>query len=204
MYNYHWVLDDQGWPHTAVLPDAAVAMDNGAAGVKALGAVAILPTTPGWNTRPMMPPYCTSGDCAEIKNVLELATAPRLLGVPEQQILHISNQVDDVQRNTTLFPSTAAWLNTLHGRHCAAQGIPGIHDFLRASTATVHTEIGSSAWDNVIIGGTRMRDWVAGVFTAPAAVIDKVALGTLEADIPGVQPFPCTVGSPSGAFLTAD
>jgi len=25
--------------------------------------------------------------------------------------------------------------------------------------------------------------------------------GTLEADYPGVQPFPCAVGSPSGAFL---
>ena len=33
------------------------------------------------------------------------------------------------------------------------------------------------------------------------SVIDKIATGTIEASRPGVLPFPCAIGSPSGAFL---
>jgi hypothetical protein len=36
-----------------------------------------------------------------------------------------------------------------------------------------------------------MRDWLAGGFTAPDAVSDRVEEGTLVADYPGVMPFPC-------------
>jgi hypothetical protein len=32
-------------------------------------------------------------------------------------------------------------------------------------------------------------------------VLDRTEEGTLQADHPGVAAFPCTIGSPSGAFL---
>ncbi len=201
-YNYHWVLDDLGWVHTASVPDAALAMDNGVVGVIFLGTVTLPPTFPGWNTQPFMPPYCFTGDCAEIFINLEAATAPRLLGVPEQQIMHISNQIDSTQRNTTLFASNADFVNTLRSSYCDIQGTPGVHSFLRGSSTSIHGQVNNNNWDNAIIGGTRMRDWVAGVMSNPTGVIDKTQEGTLVADFPGVQPFPCTIGSPSGAFLT--
>jgi hypothetical protein len=206
MYNYHWVLDDLAWAHTAAAPDAAVAMDNGTPlGVIAFGSLAVLPTTPGWNTGPVMPPYCRTAACAEIKNTLQLATAPRLRGVPEQQILHVSNQVDTVQVNTTLFPDLPTWTNTLRSRYCAAQGTPGLFNFLSATSTPVHGQITTNNRFNVVsIGGTLMRDWLYGAMTAPASVTDKVAEGTLTTDVPGVLPFPCTPASPSGAFLSLD
>ena len=36
---------------------------------------------------------------------------------------------------------------------------------------------------------------------SPATLIDKVAEGSVVPDINGALPFPCTLGSPSGAFL---
>ena len=35
----------------------------------------------------------------------------------------------------------------------------------------------------------------------PAAVTDRTEEGTLVAAFPGVQPFACDIGSPSGAFV---
>ena len=200
-YNYHWVLDDLGWPHTAAAPDAALGMDNGGLGVIALGAGALVPTSPGWNVGPYLPPYCSAPECFEIFINLEVATSPRLLAVPEQQFLQVTNQIDNTQRSTTLFPSTAAFVNTLRANYCASQGVPGLHAFLRAESTSIHTQMTGGAWDTAVIGGTPMRDWVGGVFSSPATLIDKVATRTLEADYPGVAPFPCTIGSPSGAFL---
>jgi hypothetical protein len=200
-YNYHWVLDDLGWPHTAAAPDAGLGMDNGGLGIIALGAVMLLPESPGWNVGPYLPPYCFTSDCAEIFVNLEAATSPRLLGVPEQRILHVTNQIDNVQQSTTLFPSTAAFVNTLRQSYCDVQGMPGLHAFLRAESSSIHTQMTGSAWDTASIGGTLMRDWLGGVFSSPGTVIDKVATRTLEADYSGVAPFPCPVGSPSGAFV---
>jgi hypothetical protein len=198
-YNYHWVLDDLGWPHTSAAPDAALGIDNGGVGVILLGSLVLAPGF--WNTRPLMPPYCFAAACQEIFVNLEAATVPRLLAVPEQQFLDVSNQIDAVQQVTTMFGSTAAFVNTLRTSYCAIQGTPGLHSFLRASTASVHTQFLGTAFDNAIIGGTRLRDWLGDAMATPAAVVDKTQNGTLEADYPGVAPFPCTVGSPSGAFL---
>jgi hypothetical protein len=39
---------------------------------------------------------------------------------------------------------------------------------------------------------------------SPDAVIDEVATSTIEQDYPGIDPFPCTVGSPGGAFDAPD
>lgn len=200
-YNYHWVLDDLGWPHTTAAPDAGLGMDNGGAGVIALGAITLQPQSPGWNIGPYLPPYCFTPDCFEIFINLEVATSARLLAVPEQQILQVTNQIDNVQRSTTLFPSTAAFVNALRVNYCASQGIPGLHAFLGAESTSLHTQMTGSNWDNETIGGTRMRDWLGGAFSSPASVIDKVATRTLEADYPGVAPFPCPIGSPSAAFL---
>jgi hypothetical protein len=208
-YNYHWVLDDLGWVHTTAAPDASLAMDNGigviagTAGVIAFGSVMLSPTFPGWNAQPFLPPYCYTDACFEIFGNLELATAPRLLGVPEQQFLMISNQVDDVQRNTTQFASTPAFINTLRTNYCSLQGTPGLHSFLRASTPAIHGEVNDNNWNDAIVGGTVLRDWLGDAMSNPAGVIDKTADGTLQADFAGVLPFPCTIGSPSGAFVDA-
>jgi hypothetical protein len=192
-YNYHWVLDDLSWPHTTVLPDASLAMDNGTGGVILLGTITLPPTYPGWNTQPFLPPYCFTGACAEIFDNLELATAPRLLGVPEQQFLNISNQIDSTQQNTTLFPNNAAFVNTLRTNYCHLQGTPGVHSFLRAVSSSIHGEVNTTNWDDGVVDGTAMRDWVGGAMVNPGAVVDKVEEGTLEDDFPGVLPFPCVI-----------
>lgn len=49
LYNYHYVLDDLQWAHTAAWPDASLALDNGetsycdTAGVTAIPGVNALP-----------------------------------------------------------------------------------------------------------------------------------------------------------------
>ena len=60
LYNYHYVLDDLQWAHTAAYPDAALALDNGEAlGVRGLGAIVASDTPPiGWGARSYLPPYC--------------------------------------------------------------------------------------------------------------------------------------------------
>ncbi|MGH7789103.1 MAG: pectin acetylesterase-family hydrolase, partial [Candidatus Binatia bacterium] len=193
-YNYHWMLDDLGWVHTTAIPDAGLAMDNGTpAGVILLGAISLPPTYPGWNTQAFLPPYCFSASCAEIFVNLEAATAPRLLGEPEQQFLHISNQIDDTQRTTTLFPSNAAFVNTLRSSYCDIRGTPGLHSFLRGASMSIHGQLNNANWDNATIDGTVLRDWIGGAMSNPAGVVDRTQPGTLEADYVGVLPFPCAL-----------
>jgi hypothetical protein len=93
------------------------------------------------------------------------------------------------------------FVNELRASYCAIQGTPGVRSFLFASSSSIHGMINDGNWNNAAIGGTRLRDWVGGAFSDPDGVIDKVATGTIEADWPGVQPFPCAIGSPSSAFL---
>ena len=200
-YNYHWMLDDLGWVNTTAVPDAALGMDNGTFGVIALGTIVQPATFPGWNVAPFMPPYCTTPDCAEIFGNLGIATAPRLLGTPYQQILHVSNQVDAVQVNTTLFPSTAAFVNTARATYCSLQGTPGLHSFLRGASTPIHGQVLNANWDTGAIDGVLMRDWVGNAMTNPGSVTDLSEEGTLVVDYPGVQPFACDIGSPSGAFV---
>jgi len=192
-YNYHWMLDDLGWVNTTAVPDAALAMDNGAFGVIALGQIGMPSAYPGWNVRPFMPPYCATPECTEIFGNLEIATSPRLLGTPYQQILDVSNQIDATQVSTTLFPSTAAFVNTTRATYCAIRGLPGLHSFLRGSSTSIHGQLNGSHWDTATIDGTILRDWVAGAMTSPAAVVDRTQEGTLVADYPGVLPFPCAL-----------
>jgi hypothetical protein len=92
-------------------------------------------------------------------------------------------------------------VNELRASYCAIQGTPGVRSFLFASSDPIHGMINDANWNTASIGGTLLRDWVGAALASPDAVIDKIATGTIEADRPGVDPFPCTVGSPSGAFL---
>lgn len=193
IYNYHWVLDDLGWEHTAVLPDAAVGMDNGSAGVILLGAVANLAASPGWGSKPTRAPYCFGTECTEIVTNLERATAARLGAAPEQVILNVTNQVDEVQRSTTLFASMPDFVNTLRAGYCETLGVPGVRWFLRGRSTSIHGQVETSAWNNGVIDGVAMRDWVAGAMGDPAGLVDRVEEGALVADFPGVLPFPCAV-----------
>jgi hypothetical protein len=201
-YNYDFLLDELQWAHTTSVRDAGLGMDNGGSdGVYALGALALFPTSPGWNVRPYLPPYCLDATCAETFIDLAAAQSARLKAVPDQQILVITNQVDTTQVATTNFASVPAFINELRASYCAIQGTPGVRSFLFASSSSIHGMINDSNWNTAAIGGTLLRDWVGGAMSAPDAVIDAIATGTLEADRPGTTPFPCTTGSPSGAFL---
>ena len=201
-FNYHYVLDDLRWVHATLVPDSALGMDNGAGASALRGALALQATSPGWNALPYAAPYCFDPTCAELFTTLQLATAPRLKGTPEQQILNVSNQVDNVQRNVGDFASTQDFVNTLRTKYCSVQGTPGIHAFFYDSTPWIHGMLNSSPdYNGDVLGGVILRDFLGSAMSAPDAVVDHVGEGTLEADFPGVNPFPCTVTSPSGAFV---
>lgn len=201
-YNYHFLLDDLQWAHTTSVQDAGLGMDNGGPdGVFALAAVALLPTSPGWGILPYFAPYCLGPTCAETYINLDQAQSARLKAVPDQQILVVTNQVDSTQVATTNFPSVPAFVNELRASYCDIKGAQGVHSFLFASNSPIHGMINDTSWNQALIGGTLLRDWVAGAMSDPDSVIDKIAIGTIEASRPGVLPFPCATGSPSGAFL---
>ena len=94
-----------------------------------------------------------------------------------------------------------AFVNELRSSYCDIQGAPGVHSFLYASNTAIHGMINDVSWNNAMIGDTLLRDWVGNAMSDPDGVIDKIATGTIEANRPGVLPFPCAIGSPSGAFL---
>lgn len=193
-FNYHWVVDDLGWPRTTGAPDSGLGLDNGQLlGVAGLGLIAQSPTSPGWNTRPLQPPYCLAGGCA-VGPVLQAATAPRLKAVPEQQILNISNQVDATQVATTFFPSTAAWTNALRASYCTLQGTNGVRYFLPAAATPIHTMLRTdSRYTGLLADGVSPAQFLADAFANPDGVVDRVDEGTLTTDVPGVLPFACPV-----------
>ena len=123
LYNYHYVLDDLQWAHTAAWPDAALALDNGQVlGIANLGVILTSTTPPlGWGAKPYMPPYCFANNCG-VGPVLYAASAPRLKAVPEQQFLVLSNQVDSTQVSTTYFPDLVTWINTMRQSYCEHDG----------------------------------------------------------------------------------
>jgi len=203
-YNYHYVLDDLRWTHTTAVPDAGLALDSGeAANVHLFGDLIVNGVPPGpfaWLVKPYLPTYCLDGGCA-VGPVLQIATAPRLKAVPEQQILNVSNQVDSTQVSTTFFANVVDWINAVRTSFCANRGLNGIHYWLAARTAPYHTILRTtSLFTTQTAGGITVRDWLVDAFADPDAVTDRVDEGTLVADYPGVNPIPC-LGSPSGAFL---
>jgi hypothetical protein len=194
MYNYHHPLDELRWVNTTAVPDSGLALDSGGVGV--LLALVGGASNPGWNAFPMLPPYCTAGNCA-VGPIIEAATSPRLKATPWQQILNVSNQVDSVQRSTTGFPSLAAWTNAVRTTYCDERGQTGLRWFLPASSSSIHTMLRSDAlFTGLAAQGVVVRDYVSGAMADPDAVLDRVDEGTLVADRPGVSPFPCALPPP--------
>ncbi len=195
LYNYHYILDDLQWSHTAAWPDSALALNNGELiGVAGLGIVMLSNTPPsGWDALRFMPPYCKTFGCAVGPNLYQ-ASAPRLRGEAEQRFLVLSNQVDDVQVSTTFFPSTPAWINAVRQSYCATQGTNGLSYFLPAITSSRHTIANStSLFTGQAVDGILMRDWLDLAMNDPDNLFDAVEEGSLVGAIAGVSPFPCAV-----------
>ncbi len=196
LYNYHFVLDDLQWAHTAAWPDASLALDNGEAlGIASLGVLLTLDTPPlGWGARNLLPPYCHATNCG-VGPVLYAASAPRLEAVPEQRFLVLSNQVDSTQVSTTFFPDAPTWINAMRQSYCDTRGLRGLRYFLPAIPQSVHViSVRESLFTGLALGGVVMRDWLETAMDAPAALSDAVEEGTLTTAIPGVGPFPCPLG----------
>jgi hypothetical protein len=176
IYNYHWVLDDLQWAHTAAYPDAGLALDNGQPlGVAALGALLISGTPPlGWNSLNFLPPYCFATDCG-VGPVLLQKTSPRLKAVPEQQFLILSNQVDETQVETTYFDNVPDWVNAMRAAYCATHDLLGVQYFLPAISESVHViSTRNELYTGRAVDGVVMRDWLASGFSAPDAVGDQI------------------------------
>jgi hypothetical protein len=195
LYNYHYVLDDLQWAHTAAWPDASLALDNGQPlGIATLGVLLTSAAPPlGWGSLPYLPPYCFASDCG-VGPVIYAASAPRLKAVPEQQFLVLSNQVDNTQVSTTFFPDLTTWINTMRQSYCDTAGTNGLHYFLPAITASTHViSTRETLFTSQAVDGIIMRDWLAQAMTAPNTLVDAVEEGTLVTDYPGVNPFPCAI-----------
>jgi hypothetical protein len=188
------MLDDLQWEHTTGFPDAAVALDSGGAlSVAALGAILIPESDIGWSSLPYLPSYCFDFDCG-VGPIGLARTSPRLKAVPEQQILVLTNQVDEVQVFTTFFPDTVSWVNELREQFCLVGDLPGAHFYLPAFAESIHviSPRPELYLDNTVDGET-MVDWMWGAVTNPDDVVDRVEEGNLVEERPGVVPFPCEV-----------
>jgi len=195
LYNYHYVLDDLQWAHTAAWPDASLALDNGQAlGIANLGIILISTTPPlGWGSLPQLPPYCFANNCG-VGPVLYAASAPRLKAVPEQEFLVLSNQVDQTQVSTTYFPDLVTWIDTMRQSYCDTKGTNGLHYFLPAITESTHViAVRENLFTGYAVDGILMKDWLNLAMTDPDSLPDAVEEGTLETDYPGVDSFPCSI-----------
>ena len=193
-YNYHYVLDDLRWGHTVAVPDSSLGLDNGSAfGILALGLLMTSDVPPfGWGATELLPSYCFGSTCGAVP-LMHAAHAPRLLAVPEQQILNVSNQVDNTQRSTTFFSSSAAWTNAARQAYCATQGLPGVRYFLPAGATSLHGMLQSDTrFTSITSDGVVLRDWLAAAMSDPDNVVDLVEEGTL-ASSPSINPFACSV-----------
>jgi Pectinacetylesterase len=188
-YNYHYLLDDLRWVNTTAVPDSALGLNNGSLqGVAGLGL--LITGSNAWGGLPFQPPYCLASICAVVPYRHTL-TAPRLKRAPFQQILTVSNQVDNTQRSTTFFSSSAAWTNAARQAYCATRGRTGLHYFLPAGATSLHGMLQSDArFTAISSNGVTVRDWLAAAMADPDGVVDQVGEGTL-ASTPGVDPFPC-------------
>ncbi len=191
IYNYHWMLDDLQWPRTIAFPDAGLALDNGELlGVAGLGLVKI----PAWGTRPHLPPYCFQGECA-VGPILYNAISPRLKQVPEQQMMILTNPLDDVQMNDAYFNNNRPfWINTMRKAYCETRELPGInYYFTSISDESVHViSLRDDLWLESVDGET-MKDWLWGAYTSPDTVVSRVEEADFVTAIPGVNPYPCDV-----------
>jgi len=190
IYNYHWMLDDLNWPHTSAFPDAGLGLDNGSVlGVKGLGQIKV----PAWGMRPNLPPYCFAGECAAA-NLLFDALSPRLLRVPDQQLLALSNQFDSTQGGDAFFEDDASFINALRSTYCDTKDLPGIQWYLTStSSESVHVvSLRPELWEGTV-DGVVMKDWFRRAVSEPDTVTDHAEEGDFTTAVPGVMPFPCEV-----------
>jgi hypothetical protein len=188
-YNYHYLIDDLRWVNTTAVPDSALGLNNGSIqGVAGLGIVINGP----WGGRPYQQPYCLDTICAVVP-YRQTRTAPRLKAAPYQQILNVSNQVDNTQRSTTFFSSSAAWTNAARHAYCTTKGLQGIRYFLPAGATSLHGMLQSdSRFTSISSDGITLRDWLAAAMSDPDNVVDLVEEGTLASN-PSINPFSCSV-----------
>ena len=189
LYNYAWMLDELGWPRTTAFPDAGLALDNGETlGVAALGVVKI----PAWGTLPLLPPYCFHSDCA-LGSEIAGALAPRLLRVPEQQLLLLSNQVDDIQAGDAYFTSREGFVNALRQTFCDTRELNGVSWYLTGvSSESVHViSPRAELWAGEV-AGVALRDWMEAA-TNGERVPSLAEEGDLVTAVPGATPFPCAL-----------
>lgn len=188
LYNYHWLLDDLGWPRTSAFPDAGLGIDNGSAlGVKGLGSVKV----PAWGMRPLLPPYCFAGDCAA-GTVLFDALSPRLLRAPEQQVLAVTNTLDSIQAADAFFEDDAPFINELRSTYCETKALPGIQWYITStSSESVHVvTLRPEHWEGSV-DGVQMKDWFRRAVTEPGSIDDRAEEGDFTTAVPGVMAFPC-------------
>ncbi|MEM6290518.1 MAG: pectin acetylesterase-family hydrolase [Myxococcota bacterium] len=189
-YNYHWLLDDLQWPRTAAFPDAGLGLDNGSPlGVSGLGLLKI----PAWGMEQNLPPYCFAGECA-VGPVLFEALSPRLLQVPEQQMLVLSNPRDSIQQGDAFFDDEATWINEMRAAYCETSSLPGIHWYLTSVTdESVHVvSLRPELWEAEVAGET-MRDWFARAIDDPESMQSRAEEADFAEQVPGVEPFACDV-----------
>jgi len=190
LYNYHWMLDDLQWPRTIAFPDAGLALDNGEAlGVRGLGLGKLGP----WGTLPNLPPYCFDGGCA-VGSVLLEALSPRLLTVPEQQMLLLSNPVDDTQQGDAFFNDQVTWINTMRQTYCDTHELPGVHYYLTSvSDESIHVVSLRPDLYAGEVDGESMRDWFEHAVNDPSTLQSRVEEADFVSAVPGVEPYPCDV-----------
>ena len=190
MYNYHWMLDDLQWPRTVAFPDAGLGFDNkDALGVAGLGLLKI----PAWGALPNLPPYCFDGRCA-VGPVIFEALSPRLLQVPEQQMLVMTNPRDQTQMYDAYFFDEVYWLNTLRESYCETKDLPGIkHYYTSISDQSIHTITLRDELYTGSVDGESMRDWMWRAVSEPETLVNRVEEANFVTDIPGVEPYPCDV-----------
>jgi len=190
LYNYHWLLDDLGWARTTAFPDAGQALDNGEPlGVRALGYLKI----PDWGALPYLPPYCFDGDCA-LGEVIAEALAPRLLTVPEQQLLMLTNQLDDTQAGDAYFSRREDFINVLRRTYCDTKDLNGVAWYLTSESETsVHVITIRPDFYSGSVGGQVLSEWLADAAISGVEVDSFAEEANFVTDVPGVEPFPCTV-----------
>jgi hypothetical protein len=191
-YNYHYLIDDLRWVNTTAVPDSALGLHNGSLqGVAGLG-ILINGVFTGWGGLPYQPPYCLNNICSVVP-YRQTRTSPRLKATPHQQILNVSNQVDNTQRSTTFFSSSAAWTNAARQAYCDTQGLPGIRYFLPAGATSLHGMLQSNTrFTSISSDGVVLRDWLAAAMSDPDNVVDLVEEGTLAGN-PSINSFACNV-----------
>ena len=68
----------------------------------------------------------------------------------------------------------------------------GIRNWFPAQSASFHTLLTTpSRWSTVTADGVTLPTMLAAAIADPDGVVDHVDEGTLVADYPGVNPFPC-------------